>query len=121
MIVLIPWRKPAGGVRQLGQIAIVKLMFLGVEVPPEYRFFTGVIKYRPGQPRKKPKQGGGGASVVAMLCFNLKIATIFRTYRPESTDPVRDRSQSLFTPPPRAPHRDIGALRGLQRRASSVM
>ncbi|XP_049279714.1 GTPase-activating Rap/Ran-GAP domain-like protein 3 isoform X2 [Anopheles funestus] len=54
-----------------------------------------------------------------MLCFNLKIATIFRTYR--DTDPVRDRSQSLFTPPPRAPHRDIGALRVLQRRASSVI
>ncbi|KAL9697804.1 hypothetical protein quinque_001245 [Culex quinquefasciatus] len=77
-------------------------------------------QHQPGQPGKKPKQGGG-ASVVAMLCFNLKIATIFRTYRPEATDPVRDRSQSLFTPPPRAPHRDIGALRGLQRRASSVM
>uniref|UniRef100_A0A8W7PSG1 Uncharacterized protein n=1 Tax=Anopheles coluzzii TaxID=1518534 RepID=A0A8W7PSG1_ANOCL len=54
-----------------------------------------------------------------MLCFNLKIATIFRTYR--DSDPVRDRSQSLFTPPPRAPHRDIGALRVLQRRASSVI
>ncbi|XP_052866109.1 GTPase-activating Rap/Ran-GAP domain-like protein 3 [Anopheles cruzii] len=54
-----------------------------------------------------------------MLCFNLKIATIFRAYR--ETDPVRDRSQSLFTPPPRAPHRDIGALRVLQRRASSVI
>lgn len=37
------------------------------------------------------------------------------------TDPVRDRSQSLFSPPPRAPNRDIGALRVLQRRASSVM
>ncbi|XP_049532559.1 GTPase-activating Rap/Ran-GAP domain-like protein 3 isoform X1 [Anopheles darlingi] len=54
-----------------------------------------------------------------MLCFNLKIATIFRTYR--ESDPVRDRSQSLFTPPPRAPNRDIGALRVLQRRASSVI
>ncbi|XP_055643647.1 GTPase-activating Rap/Ran-GAP domain-like protein 3 isoform X2 [Toxorhynchites rutilus septentrionalis] len=54
-----------------------------------------------------------------MLCFNLKMAAIFRSYR--ETDPVRDRSQSLFTPPPRAPHRDIGALRVLQRRASSVI
>ncbi|XP_055707592.1 GTPase-activating Rap/Ran-GAP domain-like protein 3 isoform X2 [Phlebotomus papatasi] len=54
-----------------------------------------------------------------MLCFNLKIAAIFRGYRDES---VRDRSQSLCTPPPRTPpHRDIGALRVLQRRASSVI
>jgi len=53
-----------------------------------------------------------------MLCFNLKIAQLFRVYREES---VRDRSQSLCTPPPRAPNKDIGALRVLQRRASSVM
>jgi hypothetical protein len=53
-----------------------------------------------------------------MLCFNLKIAALFRMYR---DDPVRDRSQSVFAPAPRAPHRDIGALRVLQRRASSVM
>lgn len=54
-----------------------------------------------------------------MLCFNVKLATFFRAYREES---VRDRSQSLCTPPIRAPpNRDIGALRVLQRRASSVM
>lgn len=55
-----------------------------------------------------------------MLCFNVKLAAFFRAYREES---VRDRSQSLCTPPTRAPppNRDIGALRVLQRRASSVM
>lgn len=56
-----------------------------------------------------------------MLCFNLKFATIFRSYRDES---VRDRSQSLCSPPTTTrapPHKDIGALRVLQRRASSVM
>ncbi|XP_031635963.1 GTPase-activating Rap/Ran-GAP domain-like protein 3 isoform X2 [Contarinia nasturtii] len=54
-----------------------------------------------------------------MLCFNVKLATFFRAYREES---VRDRSQSLCTPPTRAPpNRDIGALRVLQRRASSVI
>lgn len=53
-----------------------------------------------------------------MLCFNLKIAALFRAYREES---VRDRSQSLCAPPPRPVNRDIGALRVLQRRASSVM
>ncbi|XP_054086487.1 GTPase-activating Rap/Ran-GAP domain-like protein 3 isoform X2 [Zeugodacus cucurbitae] len=56
-----------------------------------------------------------------MLCFNLKLATIFRSYREEN---VRDRSQSLCTPTTthRAPpHKDIGALRVLQRRASSVI
>ncbi|XP_036318191.1 GTPase-activating Rap/Ran-GAP domain-like protein 3 isoform X2 [Rhagoletis pomonella] len=56
-----------------------------------------------------------------MLCFNLKLATIFRSYRDEN---VRDRSQSLCAPPTthRAPpHKDIGALRVLQRRASSVI
>lgn len=55
-----------------------------------------------------------------MLCFNVKLAAFFRAYREES---VRDRSQSLCTPPSRAPppNRDIGALRVLQRRASSVM
>ncbi|TMW51106.1 hypothetical protein DOY81_003806 [Sarcophaga bullata] len=56
-----------------------------------------------------------------MLCFNLKLATIFRSYRDES---VRDRSQSLCAPPTTTrapPHKDIGALRVLQRRASSVI
>lgn len=54
-----------------------------------------------------------------MLCFNVKLAAFFRAYRDES---VRDRSHSLCTPPSRAPpNRDIGALRVLQRRASSVM
>uniref|UniRef100_A0A1A9VUN7 Uncharacterized protein n=1 Tax=Glossina austeni TaxID=7395 RepID=A0A1A9VUN7_GLOAU len=56
-----------------------------------------------------------------MLCFNIKLATIFRTYRDES---VRDRSQSLCAPPTTTrapPHKDIGALRVLQRRASSVI
>lgn len=54
-----------------------------------------------------------------MLCFNLKLAAFFRAYKEES---VRDRSQSLCAPPPRAAaNRDIGALRVLQRRASSAM
>lgn len=53
-----------------------------------------------------------------MLCLNLKLAAFFRAYREDS---VRDRSQSLCTPPLNAPNRDIGALRILQRRASSVM
>lgn len=55
-----------------------------------------------------------------MLCFNIKIASIFRSYREES---VRDRSQSLCAPTTqtRPVNRDIGALRVLQRRASSVM
>lgn len=54
-----------------------------------------------------------------MLCFNVKLAAFFRAYRDESG---RDRSHSLCTPPSRAPpNRDIGALRVLQRRASSVM
>lgn len=58
-------------------------------------------------------------SVEKMLCFNLKLAAFFRAYKEES---VRDRSQSLCAPPPRAAaNRDIGALRVLQRRASSAM
>lgn len=46
---------------------------------------------------------------------------MFRLYRDES---VRDRSQSLCpssTTRRAPPHKDIGALRILQRRASSVM
>lgn len=54
-----------------------------------------------------------------MLCLNVKLAAFFRAVREET---ARDRSQSLCTPPTRAPpNRDIGALRVLQRRASSVM
>ncbi|XP_037917426.1 GTPase-activating Rap/Ran-GAP domain-like protein 3 [Hermetia illucens] len=55
-----------------------------------------------------------------MLCFNLKLATFFRTHRDES---VRDRSQSVCTTSTRTPppNKDIGALRVLQRRASSVI
>lgn len=53
-----------------------------------------------------------------MLCFNLKLAQFFRAYKEET---VRDRSQSLCAPPARATNRDIGALRVLQRRASSAM
>lgn len=53
-----------------------------------------------------------------MLCFNLKLANFFRVYKEES---VRDRSQSLCTPPTKVSNRDIGALRVLQRRASSAM
>lgn len=58
-----------------------------------------------------------------MLCFNLRIAAIFRSYRDMADEEsVRDRSQSLCTPPPTTPPtRDIGALRVFQRRASSVM
>lgn len=41
-----PGEKTRWRVQQLGQIAIVKLMFLRVGVAPEYRFFTGAIKYR---------------------------------------------------------------------------
>ncbi|XP_037029821.1 GTPase-activating Rap/Ran-GAP domain-like protein 3 isoform X2 [Bradysia coprophila] len=53
-----------------------------------------------------------------MLCFNLKLAAFFRAYKDET---VRDRSQSLCAPPTRAANRDIGALRVLQRRASSAI
>lgn len=56
-----------------------------------------------------------------MLCLNVKLNAFFRAYREES---VRDRSQSLCTPPSnRAQPNDIGALRWrvLQRRASSIV
>lgn len=53
-----------------------------------------------------------------MLCFNIKLVAFFRAYKEET---VRDRSQSLCAPPARAANRDIGALRVLQRRASSAM
>lgn len=84
-----------------------------------------------------------------MLCFNLKLSSIFRSYQHRSTndesqnivkinnnnnigktchtvldgDGIRDRSQSLCAPAirNRVQNKDIGALRILQRRASSVL
>lgn len=64
------------------------------------------------------EKNSGANRVQKMLCFNLKLAAFFRAYKEET---VRDRSQSLCAPPARAANRDIGALRVLQRRASSAM